>query len=72
MRDPKKNPKVGDVIDRHTCNWSKRREVTSVSDSGYQIGYSEITPRTKSTGKVCWLTTWQRWAADAEVVRVAQ
>ena len=62
MTDPKEDPQPGDRLRK-----GKRVRVVTQRDRGdvwYVIETSTSTPRTVH---VCWITTWQDWAKDAEV-----
>lgn len=66
-RDPRKQPRPGDVLAigaRHReVIWVKfyRKDPICPGDIVYRTAPNR--PR-----KVCWITTWERWAKQAEVV----
>ena len=62
-RDPRKDPRPGDMV----AKGAKQRRVDA--RRGSEIDYTDIQSGKK---KNCWITTWNDWCRDAEVLHVAE
>lgn len=65
-RDPRIEPKPGDIIRKGTANRVLERHV--VRRDGGNIYY---TAQNSAVEKCAWITTWRAWAKDVVVVRAA-
>jgi len=64
-RDPREDPRTGDVIERiSTTSGNPLRRIVVMRD-GMQVFY-----KTSVDGDVlkCWVMTWREWAIDCEVI----
>lgn len=66
-RDPRNDPRAGDVLSKPGGNGPLRREVTS--RSGYTVCYRRNGHR---RSRSCWITSWQEWARGATVDQTAE
>lgn len=66
-RDPRLDPRAGDVL----MNRGVRREAQRVSESGESVRSFFLSPRWRHTE---WapITTWRKWAKNAEVLYRAE
>jgi hypothetical protein len=64
MRDPKLDPRPGDVLAK-TSKAGKKIERHVVEVDGYDIWYTD---GKKTDRHLCFISTWMQWARAAEVV----
>lgn len=66
VRDPRKEPKAGDHIRKGKV------ERTVIAYSGGNVEYFNLKASgCRSNIKNCWITTWQDWCRNAEVLHAA-
>ena len=65
-RDPRTDPKVGDILSRDGL----AREVLRIIPCGHHWDVEYYSPTRQRIGK-CWRFTWKRWANNAEVIHAA-
>lgn len=68
--DVRRDPKVGDVAEKHTTKRSERRSVVEI------LGTNCVFTRVETARTTRWISPtiaqWRRWAKDAEVLHVAE
>ena len=70
-RDPRKDPKPGDLIGKTIHGKRYRREVIQITEPTGQLGHKWVVYRTKGNHNACLLQIWQKWAEGAEVSYVS-
>jgi hypothetical protein len=66
MRDPRTTPIAGDVLRKG--RWTRRVESIAECGSAFMVLYTNGQPGTAGA----WITTWRKWAKDAEVVSLGE
>lgn len=67
-RDPRKDPRPGDVVSQgRIFNGKRSAERTVTANFGGSVSY-----RTYRWGRTCSLDTWREWARGADVVTVGE
>lgn len=66
-RDPRTDPRAGDCL-RKKARSGRLLSRTIVRREGGNIWWASKNERMPNN---CWITTWQSWSRDAEIVRQA-